>query len=258
MEIGSVLRESRLNSRMTVEQVSKILTKQGYKASQKTVYSWENGNSRPDIEILMKLCDIYGIKDILGTFGYDGYKEDGSLQLNMKEVDMVEKYRLISTNSPDGAVVVDTVLDREYAIAEKLREQKERLEKVQRMDMEVAEEIVPLRLWAYYGKIACAGTGFIFDDIPSDTVQAPDANADFIIGVNGDSMEPDYSDGEKLYIKKVESINPGEVGIFTINNECFLKEYGEDGLVSKNKKYDDIPGNEDVRLIGRVVGKVEE
>lgn len=122
MEIGSVLRESRLNSRMTVEQVSKILTKQGYKASQKTVYSWENGNSRPDIEILMKLCDIYGIKDILGTFGYDGYKEDGSLQLNMKEVDMVEKYRLISTHSPDGAVVVDTVLDREYAIAEKLRE----------------------------------------------------------------------------------------------------------------------------------------
>ncbi len=130
MEIGSVLRESRLNSRMTVEQVSKILTKQGYKASQKTVYSWENGNSRPDIEILMKLCDIYGIKDILGTFGYDGYKEDGSLQLNMKEVDMVEKYRLISTHSPDGAVVVDTVLDREYAIAEKLREQKEQLEKV--------------------------------------------------------------------------------------------------------------------------------
>lgn len=258
MEIGSVLRESRLNSRMTVEQVSKILTEQGYKASQKTVYSWENGNSRPDIEILMKLCDIYGIKDILGTFGYDGYKEDGSLQLNMKEVDMVEKYRLISTHSPDGASVVDTVLDREYAIADKLREQKEQLEKIQKMDMEVAEEIVPLRLWAYYGKIACAGTGFIFDDIPTDTIEAPDANADFIIGVNGDSMESDYSDGEKLYIKKVERINPGEVGIFTINNECFLKEYGENGLVSRNKKYDDIPGNEDVRLIGKVVGKVEE
>ena len=45
MEIGSVLRESRINSKMTVEQVSKILTEQGYKASQKTVYSWENGHS---------------------------------------------------------------------------------------------------------------------------------------------------------------------------------------------------------------------
>ena len=126
------------------------------------------------------------------------------------------------------------------------------------MDMEVAEEIVPLRLWAYYGKIACAGTGFIFDDIPTDTIEAPDANADFIIGVNGDSMEPDYSDGEKLYVKKTEHIRHGEVGIFTINNECFLKEYGDNGLVSRNKKYNNIQGNEDVRLIGKVVGKVEE
>ncbi len=39
MEIGSVLRESRLNAKMSVDQVSKILTAQGYKASQKTVYS---------------------------------------------------------------------------------------------------------------------------------------------------------------------------------------------------------------------------
>ena len=87
--------------------ISKMaLTECGFKASQKTVYSWENGNSRPDIEILMysvrwpvpkwdgssmmvagaacssaimKLCDTYGIKDILKTFGYDGYKEDGSI-----------------------------------------------------------------------------------------------------------------------------------------------------------------------------------
>lgn len=255
MEIGSVLRESRLNSKMTVEQVSKLLTEQGYKASQKTVYSWENGNSRPDIEILMKLCDIYGIKDILRTFGYDGYKEDGSLQLNMKEVDMVEKYRIISTHSPDGASVVDTVLDREYAIAGKLKEQSEQ---IQKMDMEIAEEIIPTRLWAYYGKIACAGSGFYFDDIPTDTIQAPDANADFIIGVSGDSMEPDYHDGEKLYVKKAEYLKKGDVGIFTINNQCFLKELGDNGLISKNEKYNNISGSEDVRLIGKVIDKVKE
>lgn len=219
---------------------------------QSTFSSWEVGKSEPPGDMLIKLCKFYNcdmIKDL---------STDESDNVTYTEWKMIEKYRFISTHSPDGAVVVDTVLDREYAIAEKLREQKEQLEKARKMDMEVSEEIVPLRLWAYYGKIACAGTGFIFDDIPTDTIEAPDANADFIIGVNGDSMEPDYSDGEKLYIKKVERINPGEVGIFTINNECFLKEYGEDGLVSKNKKYDDIPGNEDVRLIGRVVGKVEE
>ena len=129
MEIGSVLREARINSKMTVEQISKLLTEQGYKASQKTVYSWENGNSRPDIEILMKLGDIYGIRDILGAFGYNGHKEDRSLQLNKKEVDMVEKYRFVSANSPDGAKMVDMALDREHFIAKLLIDQKTHIEK---------------------------------------------------------------------------------------------------------------------------------
>lgn len=125
-------------------------------------------------------------------------------------------------------------------------------------DTEFSAEIIPTKLWAYYGKIACAGTGFVFDDIPTDTIEAPVMDADFVIGVNGESMEPDYHDGEKLYVKKTDYIKRGEVGIFTINNECFLKEYGKDGLVSRNSRYDDIPGSEDVRLIGKVVGKVDE
>lgn len=246
-EIGLVLKELRVSCNMTQKEVAEKIGR-----TQQIVGHWETGYAQPDANTLFTLCSIYGVT-VDDAFGFQR-KES----ISKEDYERIRKYKLISDYSPDGAVVVDTVLDREYAIAEKLREQKEQLEKVQRMDMEVSEEIVPLRLWSYYGKIACAGTGFIFDDIPSDTVQAPDANADFIIGVNGDSMEPDYSDGEKLYIKKVERINPGEVGIFTINNECFLKEYGKDGLVSRNKKYDDIPGNEDVRLIGKVVGKVEE
>lgn len=252
MGIGYRIKEARENQGLTQTELGKIVGVTG-----SAITNYENETSHPKEPIMYKL--IEALKVDANYLFQDCVKlPKEANDVTLAEYEHIKKYRFISTHSSDGAVVVDTVLDREYAIAEKLREQKEQLEKVQKMDMEVAEEIVPLRLWAYYGKIACAGTGFIFDDIPSDTVQAPDANADFIIGVNGNSMEPDYSDGEKLYIKKVERINPGEVGIFTINNECFLKEYGKDGLVSKNKKYDDIPGNEDVRLIGKVVGKVEE
>ena len=252
MGIGYRIKEARENQGLTQTELGKIVGVTG-----SAITNYENETSHPKEPIMYKL--IEALKVDANYLFQDCVKlPKEANDVTLAEYEHIKKYRLISTHSPDGASVVDTVLDREYAIAEKLREQKEQLEKVQRMDMEVAEEIVPLRLWAYYGKIACAGTGFIFDDIPTDTIEAPDANADFIIGVNGDSMEPDYSDGEKLYIKKVERINPGEVGIFTINNECFLKEYGKDGLVSRNKKYDDIPGNEDVRLIGKVVGKVEE
>ncbi len=250
MGMGSRLIELRKEKGYTREEFAEVIGISKY-----TLRNYELEKTDPGHTFLKQMSDFFNVScDYLMGVTEEREKMT-SYSLKSSEYSMVEKYRFISTHSPDGAVVVDTVLDREYAIAEKLKEQSE---KIQNIDMEVAEEIVPLRLWTYYRKIACAGTGFIFDDIPTDTIEAPDTNADFIIGVNGDSMEPDYSDGEKLYIKKVERINPGEVGIFTINNECFLKEYGKDGLVSRNKKYDDIPGNEDVRLIGKVVGKVAE
>ena len=71
-------------------------------------------------------------------------------------------------------------------------------------------------------------------------------------------MEPDYHDGDKLYIQKTKELTLGDVGLFTVWNEFFVKELGERGLVSHNPAYDEIPGTEDVILIGRVLGKVEE
>ncbi len=120
--IGKTLKELRLKSGLTQKQAYEHIG-----VAQSTFSSWEVGKAEPPNDVFMKLCDLYNVKNILQTFGYDGYKEDGSLQLNMKEVDMVEKYRLISTHSPDGASVVDTVLDREYAIAEKLKKQNEKI-----------------------------------------------------------------------------------------------------------------------------------
>lgn len=258
MEIGIVLRESRIKSKMTVEQVSKILTKQGYKASQKTVYSWESGNSRPDIEILMKLCDLYGIKDILKTFGYDGYKEDGSLRLNMKEVDMVEKYR----NLDDfGKKRLDYELDMETERVKEVHKQKQYIESIK---SETSADPVSSRIITYFHRIASAGSGeYLFDDMPTDLIKVKDTpisrEADFVIGVNGDSMEPDYYDGEKVFVKKCPDVKVGEVGIFLRGNECFIKECGHDGLISKNPKYPDIePYSDGIKIVGKVVGKAVE
>lgn len=248
----SKLKEGRINKGLKQSDVTQFT---GIKNT--TLSNYENGITEPDIDTFLQLCELYELdysRILSEAYGLSVQGEQ--FKIRPSEIEIAKKYRFISTHSPDGAGVVDTVLDREYTIAGKLKEHKEQAQKAY---VKVSKKNIPLRLWAYYGKIACAGTGFIFDDIPSDTVEAPYRNdADFIIGVNGDSMEPDYSDGEKLYIQKTADIGPGEVGIFTINNECFLKEYGAHGLVSRNKKYDDIKGNEDVRLIGKVVGKVGE
>ena len=244
--LGEVLKELRKKKNLTAKNVSDRLKDMGYSISDKTLSGYETGIRMPNANVFMALCQIYDCRNILEMFSF--VKAEYSIPTD-DEWGMIEDYRSLDDF---GKEHIDYELKRECERVKEIEELKNKL------DMEVAEEIVPTRLWAYYGKIACAGTGFYFDDIPTDSIEAPIADADFIIGVNGDSMEPDYSDGEKLYIKKTDCIKPGETGIFTINNECFLKEYGADGLVSKNKKYDNIPGSEDVRLIGKVVGKVEE
>lgn len=137
----------------------------------------------------------------------------------------------------------------------KLNEAKAQIEQLKR---ELAMQSIPKMLYTFMQHIACAGTGFYFDDIPSDTIEAPyKEGADFIIGVNGDSMEPTYNDGDKVYVAKTNTIFPGEIGIFTIGNECYIKEAGENELVSHNKKYNAIPANDNIRVIGKVIGKVE-
>ena len=256
MEIGSILRESRINAKMSVEQVSNVLTRCGYKASQKTIYSWENGNSRPAIEVLMKLCDIYGIKDILRTFGFNGYNEDGSIKLNLKEIEHIEKYRSLD---PHGQETVSYILNRECERVASLQRQEGRIK-------ELEAETTPLRIIAYYQKLASAGSGdYLFDDIPTTFIKVKDSpmaqQADFVIGVNGQSMEDTYFDGDKVFVKKLSSIATGEIGVFTKGNNCYIKELGTDRLISHNRDkntYPDIPANEDIRLVGKVLGKVED
>lgn len=69
--IGEKLREARIAAGLKVQDVSAAMKNAGYsKASVKTVYSWESGNSQPAPDYFLKLCDLYGIADVLSTFGY--------------------------------------------------------------------------------------------------------------------------------------------------------------------------------------------
>lgn len=192
-------------------------------------------------------------------FKYEMLKRNGNItaeslilnssKLNSTEQVLIEKYR---TLDDFGKERID------YELAKEI-ERVARIQKLETENQEISEKITLLRIYTYFGRVACAGESFDFSEIPDETIEAPYMEgADFIIGVNGDSMEPDYHDGDRLYVKKTDHMSYGDVGIFTINNECFLKEYGEDGLVSRNKNYKDIAGTEDVRMIGKVIGKVEE
>ncbi|HDI6770810.1 TPA: helix-turn-helix transcriptional regulator [Staphylococcus aureus] len=90
-------------------------------------------------------------------------------------------------------------------------------------------------------------------------VKGPIPTHDLALKVNGDSMEPMFKDGEIIFVEKTHNIKNGQIGIFIIEEEAYVKKvFVEDDrltLVSLNKDYDDLHfyRNESVRLIGKVI-----
>lgn len=118
-----------------------------------------------------------------------------------------------------------------------------------------------MRLINYYYRLASAGTGqIVFDTPPTKRIEIPDIpgyrKVDYAIGVNGNSMEPVYHDGDTLLIEMAEEIEIGEIGIFLVDNESYVKKLGEGELISLNPKYNNIPLTENSKCMGKVIDKL--
>ena len=84
--------------------------------------------------------------------------------------------------------------------------------------------------------------------------------ADEVITVCGRSMEPTFYDGDQVLVQHTKELREGEIGIFLVDNEGYIKEYRKDGLHSHNPEFRTMTFHEDqsVRCIGRVIGRVKE
>lgn len=130
-------------------------------------------------------------------------------------------------------------------------------------DIPVQTQIINTRLINYYYRIASAGTGqIIFDMPPTKRIRIPDTlvtrHVDYAIGVNGTSMEPIYHDGDTLLVEMTDTVEIGEIGIFLVNNECYVKERQATELRSLNPNSKNIPLNESARCMGRVIDVLHE
>ena len=250
MKRSLILRQLMANRDMKVSDVSK---QSGIAYS--TVKSiLENGTGKASYINICKICSSLGITpDELEHMAKENTISE--FQISKKDSDLLNEYHSLD---PYGQETIDAALTRES----KRIEQYGKLGKRNVVILaEYEASKAPTHIIPYWEYGVSAGNGiYQLNDTTSVmmTLWATETTkqADFIIKVSGSSMEPDYHDGEKLYVRKVEYLRNGDVGIFTIGNECFLKELGEDGLISRNKNYDDIPGDEKVRLIGKVIGKV--
>ena len=82
----------------------------------------------------------------------------------------------------------------------------------------------------------------------------------FILQLSGNSMEPIYFDGDIVLVKQQPAVELGEIGIFDIEDNGYIKKYGGDRLISLNAEYDDIIlsdyDEERIHCFGKVIGRV--
>ena len=176
----------------------------------------------------------------------DEIKKRHDLQATIYEMEhVVKKYRSLD---PYGKEAVDGVLDVEWrrctapAPAEP--------------EPEAVYFIVPMFLTAM-----SAGTGQpAGNDNPEDLqlTKRPPRGTSYVAHISGDSMEPTYHDGDKLFIRACEEIEVGQIGVFLMDGQQWVKERGDGVLLSHNLAYPPIPMREDIRCQGLVLGVCDD
>lgn len=251
LTFGEKIKEARKLKGFTQKQLAANIG-----AKHNSVSDWENNKNKPDPDTIELLCGVLNITPnyLLAT---------ETREFSPAEKLLIKKYRALDDH---GKKCVNSILEWETQRMQMFTNmQKQLIDKDSRIK-ELEITTLPTRIISYYQKLASAGSGeYLFDEIPCDNIVVPENSlsekADFVIGVNGHSMEPTYRDGDKVYVEISEEIPTGSIGIFIRGNECFIKELGTDRLISHNADkdtYPDIPATTDIRCVGLVLGKAEE
>ena len=96
--IANVLKLYRKKNNYKVSEVAIFLSEDGKQVAEKTIYGWESGQSIPNAECLIKLCNLYNIRDIQYAFGYCNAKD--IIQPTSHEAEVIKKYRINSDMQP--------------------------------------------------------------------------------------------------------------------------------------------------------------
>ncbi len=237
-DFSDKLKQARLGKGLSQKQVYESLD-----IKQSRFSAWENGKSEPDIKVFLELCHIYDIKDIYKYFcspktSYD--EAEYNVKLNLA----INMLREISDDE-DNLNTVINCLEYEYE---------------QYQNKKVKSYTFGLRQIRVYTQAAAAGLGNYIDDSDYEIrIEPAPPEADFGILISGDSMEPNITDGETVYVKSMSSIEFGEIGIFIHRGNAYCKMLDQiDGrpcLKSVNPKYAPIFITEfdDVRTVGKVL-----
>jgi len=234
--IGNQIKTFRKSAGFTQDELAKRLN-----TTKQTISRYEKGDRKANQDMLFELCDIFGVS-------IDDFFPSQNEALQSPIVSAIQT--IYDELKPPRQAKVFTYA--EGQLNEQRNEDKTKINEV--------SEAVQLYSYDYYDHPASAGTGQYLNDVRVERIELPvDIDADFVIPIKGNSMEPDYHDGDLVFIQTSVDLNDGVIGVFNYNGDAYIKQLVIDKdqayLHSLNPAYKDMPitPDTDFRIIGEVV-----
>jgi SOS-response transcriptional repressor LexA len=233
-KVRDIILETRKSQGKKISQadLAKELNACGHELSNKTISKWENGQGEPDASVFIDLCRILGIVDIYEAY-YGTNPNNPLSELNDEGKQKVYEYANLLIGSGQYQKTISPVRSFDD------------------------------RTIRLYEQSVSAGPGnFLSDDCYTLISVGNDVprNADFCLRISGNSMEPRFHDGQIVYILQQNTLENGEIGIFLLDGEAYIKKFQNDQnghfLISLNKDYAPIPIEpySEFSILGKVIG----
>ena len=243
--IGTKIKEYRLQRGLTQKELA-VLVDMG----DTTIANYEKGFRTPKKNTLFKISSALSvtIDDLFPPIHKADTPTASPDLLTQQITDKVVQL------TPDNKKIV---LRTSEELLESQNEEKTKINEV--------SEVIQLYSYDYYDHPASAGTGQYLNDVRVERIELPvDIDADFVIPIKGDSMDPDYHDGDLVFIQTSVDLNDGVIGVFNYDGDAYIKQLVIDEdqayLHSLNPAYKDMPitPETDFRIIGEVVDLYRE
>ena len=234
--------------------------------SKSSITNWLKGKNSPDANLVMPICKLLNIT--VGQFyGEDEPFEEKNDAVGERKAPSLSDEAMKLAEDYDGRMddrgreTVRGVADLEVArfkarTAAALRESREQMEAGEMLEVETLCFMVP-----WFFQPMGAGPGEMAGSEPPEDLRltkAPPRGTSFVARVHGDSMKPTYHDGDLVFVHSAEEIQVGRIGAFFMDGQQWIKELGDEELISHNPDYDPIPMREDIRCQGLVLGVCDE
>ena len=243
--LGMKIEAARKKKEISKKDLQRMLEARGVEIAYMTLVRWEKNEAIPNAYQLLAICDALDLPDAYSYF------MNRTAKLNEAGLHKVEEYK------------ADLIASGKY-----LPTPISKRAPIKYIEMPVST------------LAASAGTGEFLDQENIELMRFPEssvpAGADFALRVNGDSMEPIYLNHQLVWVQSCNSLQPGEVGIFVLDGEGFIKCYDEQEpeedeiedytdsngvvhskpvLISFNKKYAPriVSRNSGFKICGRVL-----